>query len=186
MDTASLYFLQVALGSLVLVLNVATGLRLARAWRLRRSALLTWAAPRPPYYGLSLFIGVVFGALVLLEVFVLRRSFGFWFFDLMMLVYYGYLTPLAARVQRGFYESGVWGDTGFLAYERIERLAWSDDHGVVLRIVERGRRAVRHLTVPQHRYAEARRLLRDRLSHHEILLAPSALGLGAHDARDDV
>lgn len=186
MDPSSLYSLQVALGSVVLALNVALGTRLLRACQLRRGALLTWPAPRPRYYGLTLFIGVVFGGLVLLEVFYLRRSFGFWFFDLMMLIYYGYLTPLAARVPRGFYESGIWADDGFVAFGRVARLSWRESPGIVLMIVPRSQRAVRRLTVPQQRYAEARRLLRDRLSGHDIQFAPPALDLGAHDARDDV
>ena len=186
MDTSSLYNLQVGLGSLVLALNVALAARLLRAWQLRRGALLTWPAPRPPYYGLTLFIGVVFGGLVLIEVVVLRRSFGFWFFDLMMLIYYGYLTPLAARVPRGFYQSGIWADDGFVPFDRVARLSWRESPGIVLMIVPRTHRAVRRLAVPQHLYAEARRLLRDRLAGHDIQFAPPALDLGAHDARDDV
>lgn len=186
MDASSFYYLQVALGWLVLALNVVVGARLVRAWRLRRGAVLTWAAPKPPYYGLTLFIGVVFGALVVLEVFVLRRRFGFWFFDLMMLVYYGYLTPLAARVPRGFYESGIWADAGFVPFDRVARLSWREGSGIALMIVSRTRRAVFRLAVPQQLYAQARRLLRDRLSDHEIQFAPPTLDLGAHDARDDV
>lgn len=185
-DASHFYHLQVALGAVVLALNVVTGARLLRAWRLRRGAVLTWPVPRPPYYGLSLFIGVVFGGLVLLEVFVLRRAFGFWFFDLMMLVYYGYLTPLAARVPRGFYESGIWTDGGFVPFADVARLAWREDPGIVLMIVSHARRAVHQLAVPQQCYAEARRLLRDRLAGDAIQFAPPALDLGAHDARDDV
>lgn len=186
MDVSSLYYLQLALGSFVLALNLVLGTRLLRAWRMRRTALLTWPAPRPPSYGLTLFVGVVFGALVLLEVFVLRRAFGFWFFDLMMLVHYGYLLPLSGRVPRGFYEGGVWTDTRFLAYDRIGRLSWRDDPDVVLMIVARARRAVWRLRVPRQHYGEARRILRDRLDQHRIHFSAPALDLGARDARDDV
>ena len=186
MDASHFFQLQVALGTLVLVLNLVTGARLLRAWRLRRGAVLTWPAARPPYYGLSLFIGVVFGGLVLLEVFVLRRAFGFWFFDLMMLVYYGYLTPLAARVPRGFYDSGIWADGGFVPFADVARLAWREEPAIVLMIVSRARRAVHRLTVPQQCYAQARRVLRDPLADDAIHFAPPALDLGAHDARDDV
>ncbi len=186
MDASQFYYLQVALGSFVLALNVVLGARLLRAWALRRTAVLTWEAPRPPYYGLTLLIGVVFGGLVLVEVFVLRRAFGYWFFDLMMLIFYGYLTPLGARVRRGFYEGGVWADTRFVPYGRIGGLGWRDQQGVVLLIVPRGTRSVARLAVPQRFYAEARRLLRDRLSEHRIHFSAPSLDLGAHDARDDV
>lgn len=185
-DPRSLLQLQIVLGALVAVLNVVLGVKLLRGWRMRRDALLTWPAPKPPYYGLTLFIGVVFGGLVLLEVFVLQRSFGFWFFDLMMLVYYGYLTPLSTRVRRGFYERGIWSDRAFVAYERIGALTWRDEGPVVLMIVSRARRAVQRLTVPQRFYGEARRLLRDRIREHQIEIAPTGLVLGTHDARDDV
>ncbi len=186
MDARSFFYLQVVAGWLVLALNVVVGVRLARAWRLQRDEVLTWVAPKPPYYGLSLFIGVVFGGLVLLEVLVLRRSVGFWFFDVMMLIYYGYLTPLATRVPQGFYESGIWTGTRFLPFDRVARLSWREDPGIVLMIVPRARRAVLRLAVPPHLYAQARRLLRDRLSGREMAFAPPPLDLGAHDARDDV
>jgi hypothetical protein len=185
-DATYFYRLQVVLGALVLALNLVAGVRLLRAWRLRQGAVLTWRAARPPYYGLSLFIGVVFGVLVMLEVFVIRRSAGYWFFDLMMLFYYGYLTPLAARVPRGLYERGIWADGGFVPFEQVARLAWREEPAIVLTVVSRVRQAVYHLTVPQQFYAEARRVLRDRLAGHDIHFVPPALDLGAHDARDDV
>jgi hypothetical protein len=162
------------------------GRTLLRAWRMRRDGLLTWPGPRPRFYGVTLFIGVVFGLLVLLEVFVLRRSPGYWIFDLMMLVYYGYLLPLSSRIRRGFYEQGVWADSGYVAFGDIASLSWRELGGITLMIVPRGRRSVHRLGVPQQFYAEARRLLRDRIKAHEIEFAPAALGLDTHDGREDV
>ena len=40
-----------ALGAGFLVANVLMGLELIRWWRRRSSALLVWAARKPPYYG---------------------------------------------------------------------------------------------------------------------------------------
>jgi hypothetical protein len=186
LDVSFLYNLQLGLGSLVLALNLVLGARLLRAWRMRRSAVLAWVAPRPPYYGITLFIGVVFGGLVLLEFFVLRRAFGYWFFDLMMLIYYGYLTPLSARVRRGFYEDGIWAEGGFVRYGDIGGLTWRDGPPLTLVLGYRERPIARRLLVPPQHYAAARRLLRDRMEAHELHFTGKPLDLGVHDERDDI
>jgi hypothetical protein len=40
--------------------------------------------------------------------------------------------------------------------------------------------------VPPEHYAEARRLLRDKIHGHDIQFSGKALDLGAHDEREDV
>jgi hypothetical protein len=177
--------LQIVLAAGVALACIVLASTLVRAWVMRREQLLTWPGPRPRFHGLTLFIGVVFGVLVLVELLLLRRSPGYWVFDVTMVVYYGYLLPLAVRIRRGFYERGIWADGGYVAFNDIARLSWREDPGITLVVVRRTG-AVRQLAVPQQFYAQARRLLRDRIKAHEIEFAPSALALGAHDDREDV
>ena len=58
------------LGIGFLVANVLKGLEIVRWLRRRRTALLVWPGPKPPYYGLMLGIGVMLGLLVLFKAFV--------------------------------------------------------------------------------------------------------------------
>ena len=105
----------------------------------------------------------------------------------MMFVYYGYLVPLRRRIGRGFYRDGIWAETGFLPYWKIDGLRWKEGADeLTLVAIDRVRRMARLLVVPQPLYGAARRILRDRLASHEIHFADKALELGEHDARDDV
>jgi hypothetical protein len=165
-------------------------LRLARAvWaarRLRPTALLAWPVPRPRYYLLYLVMALVLGVLVLVKLGVARRPPQDVFGEVMMLVYFGYLVPFSLRIERGFYERGLWlDDDGFLAYEHIGGLSWREVPEIALLAVPRRRQVARRLVVPREHYAEARRLLRDRMATHQIEVR-EVLDLGVHDARDDV
>ena len=186
MEYAWLLRVQYVFAAVFVCANAVVGLRLFRAWRRRRQAVLTWPTPRPPYYGLNLGIGIVFGALLLLNIFVLRRSAAHWFWQLMMVVYYGYLFPLSTRIRQGFYEDGVWAGPAFLPYAQIGSLTWREEPQITLLLVPRTKSFARRLVVPQQFYAQARRLLRDRIKDQEILLAPPGLDLLGHDERDDV
>lgn len=168
------------------VANIVLGRRLLRAWGLRHQAVLTWAGPRPPYYGLMLGIGLVLGLLVLVNVFWLRRSYSHWFWELMMVAYYGYLFPLSTQIRQGFYEDGVWAGPAFVRYADIGSLTWREDAQIALLLVPREANLARRLVVPQQFYAEARRLLRDRIQEHQILLSRPGLDLLGHDEREDV
>ena len=86
----------------------------------RSTALLTWPSPTPPYYGTALAIGVVLGFLVFYKIVFLRqRAFG----EIMMFLYYAYLTPLSRRIGRGFYKDGIWADTSFIPYHEVGGLS---------------------------------------------------------------
>jgi transposase-like protein len=75
---------------------------------------------------------------------------------------------------------------GFIPYTRIGGLAWREDAEIVLVVVPRRRASVRRLVVPRDAYAEARRILRDKIAQHEIHYAGETLDLGGHDERRDV
>jgi hypothetical protein len=149
----------------------------------RRATLLVWSAPRPPYYGLSLAIGVVLGVLVFYKVlFIRQQAFG----ETMMFIYYAYLLPLSRRIGRGFYENGIWADTDFIPYNEIGGITWrEDEHTATLILISRLRNLARRLTVPGDKYGAARRVLRDKIGEHAIHFSGTGLDLGEHDERDE-
>jgi hypothetical protein len=171
------------LGLGFLVADARLALEYVRFLRRRQHALLTWPSPRPPQYAMVLGIGVVLGFLVFYKIVVLRQqAFG----ETMMFIYYAYLTPLSRRIGRGFYEDGIWADTGFVPYNEVGGISWREgEHQVTLILISRLRNLARRLIVPGDKYGAARRLLRDKIGHHEIHFGGTGLDLGVHDERDE-
>ena len=168
-----------------LIANLRIAWDFVRFIRRRPRALLTWPGPRPPYYGLILFLGVTLGLLLIVKVglrqWAPRQLFG----EGMMFVYYAYALPLTRRIGRGFYEDGIWADNGFMLYTQIGRIAWRESDTVTLLLVSKQRQLARSLVVPIPRYGEARRVLRDKIAAHDIQFSDGGLNLG-RDAREDV
>jgi hypothetical protein len=133
---------------------------------------------------MALAIGVMMGLLVFYKIVVLReQAFG----EIMMFVYYAYLTPLNRRIGRGFYEDGIWADTAFIPYQEVGGISWREgEHKVTLVVISRLRNLARRLTVPGDRYGAARRLLRDKIGENAIQFAGTGLDLGDHDDREDI
>jgi hypothetical protein len=154
--------------------------------RRRRSALLVWEAEKPRFYGLNLGLGVMFGVLLVVDVFILRRPLTQHFGEVMMCAYYGYAFPLSTRIAKGFYRDGVWADTGFMPWTRISAVAWKEETGVTLVLMSQARSIARRLTIPGPLYGQVRRLLRDRIASHDIHIAGAGLDLGSRDERDAV
>jgi hypothetical protein len=153
--------------------------------RLRGSALLTWPPARAPYGRLWIGLGVLLGLLVVYKLGVQRRPAVDAFGESMMFLYYAYALPLGRRIGRGFYETGIWADTGFMAYADIGGLTWREGRTLTLAVIHRVRAFARLLTVPEQHYGAARRLLRDRIANGAIPLSHRGLDLGEHDRRDD-
>jgi hypothetical protein len=171
------------LGVGFLVANARLVVELLRFRKRRRRALLTWRGARPPYYGLTLGLGVATGVLVAFKVFVVhRQAFG----EMMMFLYFGYLVPLSQRIGRGFYEDGIWADSSFIPYNEVGGISWREgEHSVSLVVISRLRNLARRLAVPLEHYGAARRLLRDKIGEHQIHFSGTGLDLGAHDERDE-
>lgn len=171
------------LGVGYLIANARLLLEYARYRTRRRATLLVWAAPKPPYYGLSLAIGVALGVLVFYKViFIRQQAFG----ETMMFVYYAYLLPLSRRIGRGFYEEGIWADTDFIPYNEIGGITWrEDEQTATLILISRLRNLARRLSVPGDKYGAARRVLRDKIGEHAIHFSGTGLDLGEHDERDE-
>jgi hypothetical protein len=171
------------LGAGFLIANARLILELVRYRRRRQSALLIWPGPPPPYYGLTLGLGVATGLLVAFKVLVVhRQAFG----EAMMFVYFGYLVPLTRRIGRGFYEDGIWADSTFIPYNEVGGISWREgEHSVSLIVISRLRNLARRLAVPLEHYGAARRLLRDKIGEHQIHFFGTGLDLGVHDERDE-
>ncbi len=170
------------LGIGFLVANARLVLEYFRFRQRRQGALLVWPSPKPAYYGMALGIGVLLGFLVFYKIMVLREyPFG----EIMMFVYYAYLTPLSRRIGRGFHEDGIWADTSFISYQEVGGVSWREgEHHVTLIVISRLRNLARRLIVPGDKYGAARRLLRDKIGEHTIQFTGTGLDLGSHDARN--
>lgn len=172
-------------GVAFLAANLRVVAELVRFRTRRRHALLTWKPSKPRYYGLNLAIGVVLGVLLAFRIFVQRRPPDQLFGEAMMFVYYGYAVPLSTRILRGFYEDGVWADSGFMRWASINAVSWKEERGVTLVLVSHVRSVARRLEVPGHLYGQSRRLLRDKVKTHDIHIS-GGLDLGSREEQDAV
>jgi hypothetical protein len=152
----------------------------------KRSALLIWENPKPRFYGFNLGLGVVFGLLIAVKLFIQHRTPGQLFGETMMFVYYGYAFPLSTRISRGFYRDGVWSDTGFLRWGQISAVSWKEDGPLTLVMISRFRNMARRLQVPGDLYGQARRVLRDKIKAHDIHIGGLGLDLGSRNEEDAV
>jgi hypothetical protein len=173
----------IVLGLGFLIANAKLIIELLRFRKRRKGALLTWLPPPPPNYGLTLALGLATGLLVAFKILVVhRQAFG----EVMMFLYFGYLVPVSRRIARGFYEDGIWSDSGFVPYNEVGGISWREgEHAVFLIVISRLRNLARRLAVPMEHYGAARRLLRDKIGEHEIHFMGTGLDLGAHDERDE-
>jgi hypothetical protein len=180
------------------IANVRLGLELLRWLRRRQAALLVWPAPNPPFFALSLGIGVMLGLLILLKAYLalrgdpplsewLRRFVTGTFGELMMFVYFGYMLPFSTRITRGLYSDGLWTDTGFMPYDQVGGISWREGEPPTLVVISRLKSQARRMTVPSPLLGEVRRLLRDKISDHAIEMDEGpGIHLGGRDARDSV
>jgi hypothetical protein len=169
------------------VANVKVGTDLLRYQRRKRSALLIWQNPNPRYYHFSLALGFVLVGLFAFKLFVQHRQMQTLLGEAMMSVYYVFALPLSTRIARGFYQDGVWSDTGFMRWNQISAVSWKEEGGVTLLVLVSHLKSIaRHVQVPGHLYGQARRLLRDKVAAHDIHIGGAGLGLGSRDDADAI
>jgi hypothetical protein len=168
-----------------LVANLKVARELVAYHRRKRSALLVWPRPKPRYYGMSLLIGVILGLLLVAEI-LLKRPVYSLFGEAMMFIYYICLFPLATRIARGFYQDGVWSDTGFMHWSQISAVSWRDEGSVTLMLISHAKSIARRLEVPTAQYGEARRVLLDRVKAHDIHMGGAGLNLGTREGGDSI
>jgi hypothetical protein len=162
-----------------LVANIRLGADLLRYYRRKRSALLTWRLPRPRFYWFNIALAVLLALLLGYKLLIQRRDLADGFGEAMMLLYYGYAFPMTTRIARGFYQDGVWAETGFMPWGQISAVSWREDPSLTLVLVSHLRSIARRLEVPGPLYGQARRLLRDRIKAQDIHI--SGLDLGRKD-----
>ena len=170
-----------------LIANVKVITDLVRFRLRKRTALLVWDATKPPYYGFTLALGVMLGLLLAFKLFVQQRPFQQLFGEAMMFVYYGYAYPLSTRISRGFYDDGIWSDSGFMKWGQISAVSWKEDGGqVTLLLISHFRNIARKLAVPGALYGQARKLLREKIKAQDIHMGGAGLDLGSRDDTDAV
>ena len=151
----------------------------------KRSAVLVWETPKPRYYNFSLMLAGILGLLLAAKI-LQGRPPEQWFGEAMMLLYYGYAFPLSTRIARGFYQDGVWSDSGFMRWAHISAVSWREEEGVTLVLVSRLKTLARRLHVPGDLYGQARRVLRDKIKAHDIHFGGTGLRLGSREDSDAV
>jgi hypothetical protein len=167
--------------------NVKVGTDLLRYQRRKRSALLIWQNPKPRYYRFSLALGAVLVGLFAFKLLVQHREMKTLLGEAMMSVYYVFAVPLSSRIARGFYEEGVWSDTGFIPWSQISAVSWKEEGDMTLLVLVSHLKSIaRHVQVPGHLYGQARRLLRDKVQAHDIHIGGTGLGLGSRDEKDGI
>lgn len=181
-----LFQLLFVLGVGFFIADLRVLLQFVRFRRLRASAVLTWPPRPPPFYGLLFALAAVLSVLIIYKLVVLELALVDVFGETMMLVYYGYAVPLSLTIGRGFYEDGIWSDSGFIPYSRIGGMTWREGDRLTLVLIYRMRAFARRLDVPETFYGAARRVLRDKIAAHDIHFTGKSLDLGLHDERDDV
>jgi hypothetical protein len=181
-----------ALGLLFVIVNIKEGVQLLNWWRMRQHAVVTWLAPKPPFFTVNVAIGVMLGVLLFVtayaEITVQRRGLAAipsMFGISMMFLYYGYVLPLLTRVRRGLYRDGIWTDAGFIPYTHIGGMTWKSEHTLVL--ASREKTVAKRLRVPGAYVGEVRHVLRDKIGEHaiEFEVGPG-LHLGGRDTRESV
>ena len=156
-----------------------------RYHRAKRSALLVWPTPKPRYYALSLALGVILGLLLVARnpaqaarLLAVRRGDDVHLLHLPV--------PAGTRIARGFYQDGVWSDSGFMPWSRISAVSWRDEGAVTLMLISHGQNWRAVWRCPGPSTAQARRVLLDRIKAHDIHIGGAGLNLGTRDEGDSI
>ena len=171
--------LSIVLGALGVYFSVLNGrglLRYAHFRRVRSTAVLTWPVGNPRSYGMQLALGVVSGAVAVLNGY-LDRPVHHVFSQAVMALYFILIVPLAGRIHFGFYRDGVWADAGFLPYAQIGRIAFRETPHIVLMLLPRGRTRPLRLPVPAAEYGAVRKLLEEKKREGAVQTQERILGL---------
>ncbi len=179
MRSANEAMLTIVLGALAVYFSVLNGrglLHYARFRRVRPTAVLTWPVGHPRNYALQLVLGIVSGAVAVLNGY-LDRPLHHVFSQAVMALYFILIVPLSARIHLGLYRDGVWADAGFLPYGQIGRMAFRESPDIVLFLLPRGRSRPLRLPVPAGEYGAVRKLLEEKKREGVVQTQEQILGL---------
>jgi hypothetical protein len=144
--------------------------------RLAPTALVSWTPPRPRYLSWLVALGVVSFAVAVLNG-TLNRPFHHVYSQGVMAAYFIVMVPLVAKIRPGLYRDGVWGDRGFLSWDRIGRIAFVETPEIVLVLVPRGGSNPIRLLVPAEDYGTVRKLLEEKIRARQLTMEKAILGL---------
>jgi hypothetical protein len=144
--------------------------------RLRSTALVIWAAPRPAYFRSVVTLGVVSAFVAALNTYMNRPVHHVVPQGLMSL-YFVLMVPLMASIPLGLYRDGVWAEAGFLSWEQIGRLAFRESPEIVLILLPRTGSSSFRLRVPPGEYGAVRKTLEDKVREHVLQVDRGMLGL---------
>ena len=159
---------------LVLLIRGLRGYLLFR--KVRPTALLTWPVPRSGQLPFLLVLGVVATAVTALNAY-LDRPLHHVVSQALMAAYFILMVPLCQSIRLGFYDQGVWADTGFLPYSNIARIAFRETPEIVLILLPRGRSGSFRLPVPPSEYGAVRKVLEDKIRARVVNIEAGILGL---------
>jgi hypothetical protein len=172
----TLTLILLALGAYFSVLVVIALRHWLRARRLRPEALLLWAPAPSKSVPVLLSLGVLSLAVAALNS-SMGRPFHHVYSQGIMAAYFILMVPLVSRIPLGLYESGVWGDAGFVPYEKIARMAFLETPEIQLVMVPRGGRGAVRLSVPAREYGAVRKILEEKSRAHVVNVEQAILGL---------
>jgi hypothetical protein len=144
--------------------------------RLRPSALVTWAAPRPAHFKSLVALGVVSALVAALNSYMDRPIHHVVPQGLMSL-YFVLMVPVMASIPLGLYEDGVWAESGFLSWDEIGRMAFRESPEIVLILLPRTGTSSFRLRVPPGEYGAVRKTLEDKMREHVLQVDRGMLGL---------
>jgi hypothetical protein len=144
--------------------------------RLAPTALVSWTPPRTRYLSWLVALGVVSFAVAVLNG-TLNRPFHHVYSQGVMAAYFIVMVPLVAKIRPGLYRDGVWGDRGFLSWDRIGRIAFVETPEIVLVLVPRGGSNPIRLLVPAEDYGTVRKVLEEKIRARQLTMEKAILGL---------
>jgi hypothetical protein len=144
--------------------------------KVRPTALITWPVPRSGQLPFLLVLGVVAAGVTALNAY-LERPLHHVLSQALMAAYFILMVPLCQRIRLGFYDEGVWADTGFLPYANIARIAFRETPEIVLILLPRGRSGSFRLPVPPEDYGAVRKVLEEKIRSRVVNIEAGILGL---------
>jgi hypothetical protein len=144
--------------------------------RVSRTAIATWPAPRPPLAAALFVLGLLGGAIAIVNA-AMGRPIHHVVGLALMAVYFLVMVPLALRIRLGVYRDGVWADRGFLRWGDVARVAFLESPQLVLLLQPRRGGVSFRLPVPPDEYGTVRKLLDEKAREGELRLEPAILGI---------
>ena len=165
-----------ALGLYFSVLLIHALVRYVRFRSLRETALVSWPGPRMPHAGLLLVLGIVAGAVALLNAWT-ERPLHHVYSQGVMSAYFILSVLLTEGVRPGCYRDGIWAEGGFLRYSDVARMSFRETPEIMLVLLPRNRSVPLRLRIPPGEYGTVRKVLGEQVRARVLTLDEGLLDL---------